>query len=190
MKKKVTLSVLILLAVMLGGWVWHQSGNHSALKEGDIVFRISETKQSPLIAAATGSQWTHCGIIVMKDGAPWVLEAVQPVKLTPWEQWKQHSKGNITAMKRYTEDEVKIKYDKYLGKSYDSAFKFGNKAWYCSELVYDIYKNQLHVELCQPRPVSDYHLNDKARAAMKKRGIADDQLVVAPVDIFNSDKLY
>ena len=36
---------------------------------------------------------------------------------------------------------VKIKYAKYLGKRYDLAFKFNNDKCYCSELIYDIYKD-------------------------------------------------
>ena len=190
MKKKILLAIVGLVALSVGVWCWGQSGNHSPLKEGDIVFCISQSPQSPVIASVTGSPWTHCGVIVMKNGEPWVLEAVQPVKLTRWTDWKQRSKGGITSMKRYTEDEVKISYGKYLGKSYDLAFRFGNNKWYCSELVYDIYKTQLGVELCQPHPVSDYHPSDKAKKEMKRRGITADQLVVAPVDLFNSDKLH
>ena len=145
MKKRIIFIILAILVLGLGVWCWGQSGNHSALKEGDIVFRISESRQSPFIATATTSPWTHCGVIVMRGGEPWVLEAVQPVKLTRWSDWKQRGKWGITSMKRYTEDEVKINYKKYLGRPYDMAFRFGNNAWYCSELVYDIYKTQLGV---------------------------------------------
>lgn len=75
-------------------------------------------------------------------------------------------------------------------KEGDIVFRFGNGAWYCSELVYDIYKIQLGVELCRPHPVSDCHLTDKIRAEMRRRGISESQLLVSPVDIFNSDKLH
>ena len=189
MRKRLFITLAALL-VAIAAWCWGQSGNHSELKEGDIVFMHSTTRQSPIIAVATGGPWTHCGVIVMKDGEPWVLEAVSPVKLTSWKQWKKEAKGGITSMKRYTDNEVHISYSKYLGRPYDTAFRFGNNAWYCSELVYDIYKNQLGVELCKPRQVSDYHLTKKVKSVMKQRGITTSQLVVAPVDIFNSDKLH
>jgi hypothetical protein len=185
MKKAIT----ILLVLVAFGWLYSQSGNHSELKEGDVVFQISQSKQSPLIAAATGSQWTHCGVIVMKKGEPYVLEAASVVKLTPWEQWKRRGKGGITSMKRYTDKPVKIRYSQYLGKPYDLAFKFDNGKWYCSELVYDIYLKQLGVKLCEPQPISDYHLvvMDKT---MQRRGISRDQLAVAPVDLFYSKLLH
>ena len=186
---KMKKAIAILLMLIAFGWLYSQSGNHSELKEGDVVFQISKSKQSPLIAAATGSQWTHCGVIVMKKGEPYVLEASSVVKLTPWEQWKQRGKGGITSMKRYTDKPVKIRYSQYLGKPYDLAFKFDNGKWYCSELVYDIYLKQLGVKLCEPRPISDYHLVGMDKT-MRRRGISRDQLAVAPVDLFDSKQLH
>lgn len=187
LKMKKTVAILLMLVAF--GWLYSQSGNHSELKEGDVVFQISKSKQSPLIAAATGSQWTHCGVIVMKKGEPYVLEASSVVKLTPWEQWKRRGKGGITSMKRYTDKPVKIRYSQYLGKPYDLAFKFDNGKWYCSELVYDIYLKQLGVKLCEPRPISDYHLVGVDKT-MRSRGISRDQLAVAPVDLFDSKQLH
>ena len=77
---------------------------------------------------------------------------------------------------------------------YDLAFKFDNGRFYCSELIYDIYKNQLGIELCKPKKVSDYFIlgTDKLpqiEKAMKKRGITKEQYAVAPIDIFESDYL-
>lgn len=80
------------------------------------------------------------------------------------------------------DDTLKIKYQKYLGKSYDLAFRFNNNKWYCSELIYDIYKNQFGVELCKPRKVKEYQIEDMEKQ-MRKRGITQEQLVVAPSDL-------
>ena len=187
MKKIIVVLSLIILSGCI--WLYSQSGNHSELQEGDVVFQISQSKQSPKVALATGSQWTHCGVIVMKNDKPYVLEASSVVKLTPWDEWKQRGKSGITSMKRYSDEPLKISYKKYLGKSYDLAFKFDNGKWYCSELVYDIYLNQFGVKLCEPRPVSDYHIIGMSQT-LKRRGISTDQLVVAPIDLFNSSKLH
>ena len=90
----------------------------------------------------------------------------------------------IVGFRRVLSKPVKIKYKKYLGKSYDTAFRFGNDKWYCSELVYDIYKNQYGIEIGKPHPVSDYNTtNKKIRALMKRRNITDSQLVISPADI-------
>ena len=158
------------------------------LKEGDIVFQTSKSSQSKYIIAATRSPWSHCGIIIEKPDGLYVLEAISTVSLTPYQQWVERGRGQRVGVKRYTEEPIKIKYTKYMGKPYDLAFKFDNGKWYCSELVYDIYKRQLGVELCQPRPVSDYATTglDKVLA---KRGINSTQLVVAPSDLYDSNLL-
>ena len=100
----------------------------------------------------------------------------------------ERGRGKRVRVKRYTEDTIKIKYSKYLGKQYDKAFKFGNNQWYCSELVYDIYKRQLGVELCEPRPVSNYVISGLGKI-LTKRGIDKNQLVVAPSDLYDSELL-
>ena len=97
-------------------------------------------------------------------------------------------------MKRPKEENIKIKYAHYLGKPYDLAFKFDNGKFYCSELIYDIYLNQLGIELCKPKTVGAYLILGtdklpKIEKAMKKRGITMEQYAVAPVDIFKSKHL-
>lgn len=162
--------------------------NINTLKEGDIVFQTSKSTQSKYIILATKSQWSHCGIIIEKPDGLYVLEAISPVSLTPYQQWVERGRGKRVSVKRYTEEPIKIKYSKYLGKQYDKAFKFGNNQWYCSELVYDIYKRQLGVELCEPRPVSDYAISGLDKV-LTKRGIDKNQLVVAPSDLYDSELL-
>ena len=57
--------------------------NPYALQDGDIVFSSSSQGQGKAIMEATGSPYTHCGIVQIKDGQFLVLEAVQPVRVTP-----------------------------------------------------------------------------------------------------------
>jgi uncharacterized protein YycO len=97
-------------------------------------------------------------------------------------------------LKRSDKENIKIDYAHYLGKPYDLAFSFDNDIYYCSELVYDIYLNQLGIKLCEPKKVDDYLIlcTDKIpqiESTMKRRGITNEQYVVAPVDIFESDYL-
>lgn len=157
-------------------------GCKQTYKEGDIIFQVSKSRQSPLIQQATGSKWSHCGIIVERDGKQYVLEASKTVRLTPLEEWIQRGKGGKVKSRRVLNDSVKVKYKKYLGKAYDTAFRFGNNKWYCSELVYDIYKNQFGIELCKPRKVREYDI-DGMESVMRRRGISLDQEVVAPDDL-------
>ena len=56
-------------------------------REGDIVFQTSGSGQSLAIQLATHSPYSHCGILIEKNGQLLVFEAVQPVKFTPIDQW-------------------------------------------------------------------------------------------------------
>ena len=164
------------------------------VKEGDVIFQTSQSQQSPLIQIATRSRISHCGIIVMKNGKPYVLETLKTLVVTPLDKFIARGEGGKYWLKRSNKVNIKIEYGSYLGKPYDLAFKFDNGKFYCSELIYDIYKNQLGIELCEPKKVSDYLMIgiDKLpqiEMAMKKRGITMEQYAVAPVDIFESDYL-
>ena len=164
------------------------------VREGDVIFQTSQSQQSPLIQIATRSKISHCGIIVMKNGKPYVLETLKTLVVTPLDKFIARGEGRKYWLKRSDKKNIKIKYGSYLGKPYDLAFKFDNGKFYCSELIYDIYKNQLGIELCEPKQVSDYLIleTDKLpqiEKAMKKRGITKEQYAVAPVDIFESDCL-
>jgi hypothetical protein len=199
---KKTLSVLGIIIVilvlpfgsMLTETITAQTDPIEEVKEGDVIFQTSQSQQSPLIQIATRSKISHCGIIVMRNGKPYVLETLKTLVVTPLDKFIARGEGGKFWLKRSNKENIKIKYGSYLGKPYDLAFKFDNGKFYCSELIYDIYKNQLGIELCEPKKVSDYLIlgTDKLpqiEKAMKKRGITKEQYAVAPIDIFESDYL-
>ena len=190
--------IILLLALpfspMMTEMITAQTDPIEEVKEGDVIFQTSQSQQSPLIQIATRSRISHCGIIVMKNGKPYVLETLKTLVVTPLDKFIARGEGGKYWLKRSNKENIKIEYGSYLGKPYDLAFKFDNGKFYCSELIYDIYKNQLGIELCEPKKVSDYLMIgiDKLpqiEMAMKKRGITMEQYAVAPVDIFESDYL-
>ena len=193
------LGIIIVILVlpfgsMLTETITAQSEPIEEVREDDVIFQTSQSQQSPLIQIATRSKISHCGIIVMKNGKPYVLETLKTLVVTPLDKFIARGEGGKYWLKRSNKENIKIKYGSYLGKPYDLAFKFDNGKFYCSELIYDIYKNQLGIELCEPKKVSDYLIlgTDKLpqiEKAMKKRGITKEQYAVAPVDIFESDYL-
>ena len=171
-----------------------ETGPVSEVREGDVIFQTSKSQQSPLIQIGTRSKITHCGIIVMRGGKPYVLETLKTLVLTPLDKFIARGEDGKYWIKRSSRENIKIKYAKYLGKPYDLAFKFDNGRFYCSELVYDIYQKQLGIELAEPRQVKDYLIlftdrHPKLKRAMKRRGISKEQYAIAPVDIFNSEYL-
>ena len=190
--------IILLLALpfspMMTEMINAQTDPIEEVKEGDVIFQTSQSQQSPLIQIATRSSITHCGIIVTKNGKTYVLETLKTLVVTPLDKFIARGEGGKYWLKRSNKENIKIEYGSYLGKPYDLAFKFDNDKFYCSELIYDIYKNQLGIELCEPKKVSDYLMIgiDKLpqiEMAMKKRGITMEQYAVAPVDIFESDYL-
>lgn len=171
-----------------------QTGAVGEVREGDVIFQTSLSEQSPLIQIGTRSKISHCGIIVMRGGKPYVLETLRTLVLTPLDKFIASGEEGKYWIKRSKKENIKIRYSNYLGKRYDLAFKFDNGRYYCSELVYDIYKKQLGIELAEPRQVKDYLILftdrlPKIKRAMKRRGISKKQYAIAPVDIFNSGHL-
>ena len=200
--KKILIAIGILIvaiAIPLRSWLIEPLSAQDApitdIREGDVIFHTSQSSQSPLIQIGTRSHITHCGIVVMKDGKPYVLETLKTLVLTPLDKFIVRGKDGKYWLKRSDKEDIKIDYTHYLGKSYDFAFSFDNDIYYCSELVYDIYKRQLGIELCTPKQISDYLILgtdklDKIEEAMSRRGITKEQYAVAPVDIFESEHLY
>lgn len=190
--------LLVAIAIPFRSWLVEPLSAQDApitdVREGDVIFQTSQSRQSPLIQIGTRSHITHCGIVVIKDGKPYVLETLKTLVLTPLDKFIARGKDGKYWLKRSNRENIKIKYAHYLGKPYDSAFSFDNNIYYCSELVYDIYKNQLGIELCKPRQVDDYLIlcTDKLpiiEKEMARRGITAEQYAVAPVDIFESKYL-
>ena len=190
--------LLVAIAIPFRSWLVEPLSAQDApitdVREGDVIFQTSQSRQSPLIQIGTRSHITHCGIVVIKDGKPYVLETLKTLVLTPLDKFIARGKDGKYWLKRSDRENIRIKYAHYLGKPYDSAFSFDNNIYYCSELVYDIYKNQLGIELCKPRQVDDYLIlcTDKLpviKREMARRGITAEQYAVAPVDIFESKYL-
>lgn len=175
MRKTLILLVFTLFPILLSC--------KSTYREGDIIFQISDSQQSNMIQFATMSPWSHCGIIIEKDTGLYVLEASNVVKLTPLDQWISKGRcGGVHKVRRVFDRPIKISYKKYLGKKYDLAFKMNNGKFYCSELVWVIYKEQFNTELCKPKKISKYNIG-LFKKQIKKRGIDVNACAVVPCDL-------
>ncbi|MBR5198743.1 MAG: hypothetical protein IKW20_02815 [Bacteroidales bacterium] len=158
------------------------------IQEGDIVFIESQSRQSPYIKVGTMSKWTHCGVIVSTSQGLQVLEASKTVRLTPVDKFIGAAKNDNWRIKRPDQQLPKrISYSKYLGMPYDLQFKLDNGKMYCSELVWQVYKDQ-GIELCEPRKVSSFIMTriPKVKKLMEQRQIKPEQYAIAPVDIYKA----
>lgn len=172
-----------------------------AFREGDILFTSSARGQGEAIIAATGSPYTHCGIVFEKEGVLMVLEAVQPVRVTPLREFIAHGAPGKFAAKRLRQPIAPAEYRKarswatqQVGRDYDIRFGWDDERLYCSELVWKIYQ-KAGVELCAPRRFRDYQLERPAvRKIIEERfggmeRVPMDEKVVAPSDLAASPLL-
>lgn len=165
------------------------------LREGDVVFSGSKVGQGEAIAAATGSEFTHCGIVFLRDGRLMVLEAVQPVRVVPLETFMGAARPAVFAARRLRTPPAPAALATarnwaaaQVGKDYDARFGWGDDRLYCSELVWKAFA-KAGVELCRPKAFRDFNLNHpKVRELLLARFGAMDRVplgetVVAPSDL-------
>lgn len=113
--------------------------------EGDILFQSLPNPPGldlvDAIEGATGSPYSHCGMVFREDGEWKVIEAIGPVKVTPLRQYIARGRGKRVWAYRFGEAgrrHVPAALDamrKDLGKPYDPRYRFDGEAIYCSELI-------------------------------------------------------
>jgi hypothetical protein len=74
-------------------------------QNGDIIFQTSLSEQSEALQLATKSKYSHMGIIYKQDNNLYVYEAVQPVKLTPINEWINRGEKKHYVVKRLKDHE-------------------------------------------------------------------------------------
>jgi hypothetical protein len=67
---------------------------------GDIVFHTSRSSQSKAIQEATHSPFSHMGIVYVHGGEAFVFEAIEPVGLTPLNDWIARGEREAFVVKR------------------------------------------------------------------------------------------
>ncbi|MBN1617839.1 YiiX family permuted papain-like enzyme [Candidatus Dojkabacteria bacterium] len=173
------------------------------LKEGDIIFQTSLSNQSKAIQLATGSQYSHMGIVFMEGVVFYVLEAVQPVKVTKLTDWIKRGEEEKYVVKRLKgsdsiltkENLLKMKQvgRQYLGLDYDIHFEWSDDKFYCSELVWKIYKKALDIEIGELQKLKDFDLNSSVvKEKLKERfgeKVPLEEPVISPISMYNSQKL-
>ncbi len=109
---------------------------------GDVILHQSTSSQSAALIAATGSPYTHVGLLFEHDGALQVLEAVEPVRWTPLDAWVSRGADETAVVLRVPNLDpqaaaaVQRVAERYLGAHYDVLFQWSDDRIYCSELVF------------------------------------------------------
>jgi len=175
----------------------------SKIKEGDIIFQASHSRQSKAIQLATKSKYSHCGIIYRSGSGLYVFEAEQHVKMTPLEKWVTSGQGGHYVIKRLKNanriltsaalKKMKNVAEQFKGKNYDLAFEWSDNKMYCSELVWKIYQRSTGLEIGKLQKLRDFDLtNEIVKKKIRERygsKIPMDELVISPAAIFKSELL-
>ncbi len=191
------------LALILCALSFQASHAATALQNGDIVFHTSRSAQSVAVQRATGSRYSHMGIVLLRDGKPYVFEAVQTVRYTPLAQWTARGNGGHYVAKRLRNADtlltpgaiarLQARTAEFEGRPYDLTFEWSDQRIYCSELVWKLYQRALGVRIGELQKIRQFNLTDPAvRAKMRERygdTVPMDEPVISPVAMFDSPLL-
>ena len=180
-----------------------QLANNNEIKNGDLIFQISQSSQSKAIQLATNSKYSHCGIIYRENEQFFVFEAIQPVQMTPLDKWIARGKEGHYVIKRLKNSDqlltaekfkkMKTVGDKFNRKNYDLTFEWSDDKIYCSELIWKIYQRATGIEIGKLEKLSDFDLTNKdVKKKLKERygdKIPMDEKVISPAAIFESELL-
>ena len=144
---------------------------------GDIIFQISRSSQSKAIQLATHTDYSHTGMLVIRNKKPYVFEAVGPVKYTPLKQWIAHGEKGKYVVRRVegglsVEQQQKLAQTakRYLGKPYDFSFSWSDDRQYCSEVVWKVYQNALGMRVGEQQKLKEFDLSSpQVQAKLKER---------------------
>lgn len=171
----------------------------SVLRDGDIVFQQTGGEQGRAVQLATGSPWTHVGVL-FKDTDRWmVYEAVGPVRSIPLEEWVTHGTDGRWVAKRWVDagteapqalrSALKKAGARFNGLPYDREFRWSDERIYCSELVWKMYAEGAGVRLCEPKPMRDHALGSPVvQQVMRERYASTpplDEPMIAPGALFD-----
>jgi hypothetical protein len=173
------------------------------MKVGDLIFQKSQSSQSKAIAEATGSEWSHVGIIVKNSKNQWyVAEAVQPLQATELSRWIIRGKNKEYIIKRHPDFKESMISDLYAelrplqGTNYDIYFEWSDDRIYCSELVYKIFKKLIGQGVGSIQKFKDMRLDGPYVQELIRRRYTDigkplnlDEEILTPISQMRDPKL-
>ena len=188
------------LALVILLFLVTRAGAATPLRDGDIIFHTSRSAQSAAIQRATHSPYSHMGVVLHRDGKPFVFEAIATVRYTPLADWVARGDSGRFIVRRLKHAPSPAELRKlraaasvYEGKPYDLYFEWSDARIYCSELVWKMYREALGIEIGALQKLREFDLSDPAvRAKMRERygkNIPLDERVISPGSMFDSSLL-
>jgi uncharacterized protein YycO len=174
-----------------------------ALMDGDIIFHTSKSSQSLAIQQATGSKYSHMGIIFHRDGKPFVYEAIATVQFTSLDKWITRGNGKHYIVKRLkdadrfmtpsAQSRLRQVANQFKGIPYDLRFEWSDNRIYCSELVWKIYQRGIGIEIGKLQRIRDFELKTTAVKTKVKERYGDNvplnERIISPAAMLDSSEL-
>jgi hypothetical protein len=131
-------------------------------RDGDIVLQsLPHGELVDAIEGVTRSPWSHCGVVVHEHHCWWVMESIGHVRKTLLPLWLIRGRHGSFEAYRFTrvlasnEDRLHQALDRYMGRPYDYHYAPGDNEIYCSELVYDVFRDAFGVKLGEWQRLTD-----------------------------------
>jgi len=125
-----------------------------AKQEGDILFQsLPHGELVDAIEGITHSPWSHCGVLIQRQGRWIVVEAIGEVRETPLKDWIVRGRDGrfaafrVKGLSPSDRERVKAALAEFIGRPYDFSYAPDDRAIYCSELAYKAYDTALQRRL-------------------------------------------
>jgi len=200
MRKIVFAAISFIFAAVIFSACSRVQVDTSSFKEGDIIFQNNKAKSKDLLAFLSNTTYNNAGILFVKNGRWYVLDAAKSVQLTPLKKWVKEGVDHSFVVKRLKDgmsqeavEKMRSLSAEYLGKPYDQKYEWSDKAFYSSELVWKMFDAALGVKLSDLRTFSEFNFSDEnVKRAMQEvfgNDIPVYEQIVTPADIYNSNML-
>lgn len=167
-------------------------------QDGDIIFQ-SLPKNAVIVAieGATNSPYSHCGVVVNRNGKWYVNEAIGPVKDTSLYKWIIRGRRRRFAVYRLESDYRKHipkfieELNKYQGRPYDILYELDDEYIYCSELIYKAFRDSSNIELGELVKLGDLDWEPFREIIEEIEGGKPplDRLIITPRHLSEADQL-
>jgi hypothetical protein len=193
----------VIVAVLLAVGLYYQLDRIalymlSEKQEGDVLMQsLSRGELVDAIESASRSPWSHCGILVKREGHWQVAQALGNVHYTPLIEYLIQGRDlRVTGfrVKGLTEAQrarLQPGITKLLGKPYDINYEPDDRKIYCSELVWKVYDRELGIHwgeweafgTLNWKPVEAFVRN------VERGKLPLDRMMITPVGLIRTDKV-
>jgi len=153
--------------MLMGNLLWGQEqprehpNGQEFLRPGDLLFFRDTEGMGAAVKESTG-QYTHVAIVESVGDTVWIIDATPQNGVSRRPYLRQNmDKQSLPDIYRLQDasyvDSALIRARSFIGLPYDNAFLPDNRAFYCSELVYECFLNddsQVNRHLFEAKPMN------------------------------------